>query len=468
MPLNSSLEVSVPAHIFKEYDIRGVACDTLTRESMFLIGQSFGSECVEVGEREVLVARDARHSGWELAGALIQGVRSAGVDVVDLGIVPTPLLYFATQRSSGGSGLMVTASHNPPEYNGVKMMLAREVLYGESIQNLYQRIIQGRLAERSIGALSKGSVIDAYRHAVRDDIRVKRPLKVVLDCANGVGGAVAPQVFRDIGCEVIELYCDVDGSFPNHPGDPTKPENLQDLIATVVENRADVGIALDGDGDRIVAVSPQGEIVWPDRLMILFVRTIVANHPDRKVVFDVKCARALADEILDAGGEPVMWKTGHSLIRTKLRDCNGIFGGELSGHLFFRDRWPGFDDGIYAGARLCELLSAGGLSPSELFQALPSSESTPEIRIPCESAHELVEQFKQVAQFGDAESTDLDGLRVVFCDGFGLIRASNTAPEIVLRFDADTKAGLGRIQRAFHKALDSLVDLENTDFKSCG
>lgn len=468
MVLNSDLEVSVPPQIFKLYDIRGVAHDTLTRRSMSLIGQSFGSECVEKREREVFVARDARHSGHELTQALIQGVRSAGVDVIDLGTVPTPLMYFAAHHSSGGTGLMVTASHNPPEYNGVKMMLAHDVLYGESIQKLYRRIIQGPLIEQSDGGLSEGSVVDAYRDAVRRDIGVERSLKVVLDCANGVGGVIAPRVIRDIGCEVIELYCDVDGSFPNHPGDPTKTENLQDLISTVIENQADVGIALDGDGDRLVAVSPQGEIIWPDRLMILFVREIIASNPGRKVVFDVKCARALADEIVRAGGEPVMWKTGHSLTRTKLKECNGIFGGEMSGHLYFRDRWPGFDDGIYASARLCELLAASHLSATEVFQSLPSSESTPEIRIPCESPHDLVERFKQTAVFDNAKSSELDGLRVEFADGFGLIRASNTASEIVLRFDADSKAGLGRIQDSFIEVLNSLIDLQHSDFEAPG
>ncbi len=457
-PLSSVSENSVPAHIFKEYDIRGVVADSLTCAHMELIGQAFGTECQAMSVSGVFVASDARLSSPELKDGLIKGLRRTGCDVIDVGTVPTPVLYHAVSHSTGGTGLMVTASHNPPQYNGVKMVLGHTAIFGDAIQKLRQRIVDGDLLERAPGKLLKKSIVADYCAAIQTNLRVQRPLRVVLDCANGVAGAIAPGILRDIGCEVIELYCDVDGSFPNHPADPTRPENLADLIAAVVDNKADVGLALDGDGDRLVAISPPGEIVWPDRLMILFVEDILAQHPGRTVVFDVKCMRALADAVVRAGGVPVLWKTGHSLIRAKLNECNGIFGGEMSGHLYFNDRWPGFDDGLYASARLCELLSLSHSSANEIFAVLPSSVSTPEIRIPCESPHKLVERFTAHAKFPGANLVTIDGLRATFEDGFGLLRASNTAPEIVLRFDADSTAALTRIQESFAMALSPLLE----------
>ena len=452
------MEPSVPTHIFKQYDIRGVVSESLTRTRMELIGLAFGSECQEISVTEVCVACDARHSSPELKDALIQGLRRTGCDVTDFGTIPTPALYFAVHHSSGGTGLMVTASHNPPQYNGVKMVLQHAAIFGDAIQQLHQRINQGKLVERAPGQLIQKSVVEDYLAAIRTNVSMNRPIRVVLDCANGVAGAIAPGVLRDIGCEVIELYCDVDGSFPNHPADPTRPENLADLIAAVANNGADVGLALDGDGDRLVVVSPNGEIIWPDRLMILFVEDILATHPGRTVVFDVKCMRALTEVVTQVGGIPVLWKTGHSLIRAKLIDCDGVFGGEMSGHLYFRDRWPGFDDGIYASARLCELLSRSHRSVDEIFSALPSSISTPEIRIPCNSPHEIVARFIQQATFTEAELVQIDGLRATFEDGFGLIRASNTAPDLVLRFDADSTAALARIQTMFDAILHPILE----------
>ena len=456
MPLRFDSEVSVPAHLFKQYDIRGVVPDQLSSEVATLIGQAFGTECRARSMREVLVAGDARLSTPELKASLTLGLTSVGCDVIDLGQVPTPVLYFATHHSAAGCGLMVTASHNPPEYNGIKMVLGHEAIYGESVQNLYRRVCQGELDERSPGSVRTHLATEAYASAIWKDVHLSRPLRVVLDCANAVAGAVAPQVLRACGCEVIELYCNVDGRFPNHPGDPTRPENLKDLIATVIDRGADVGLALDGDGDRLVAVSPTGEIIWPDRLMILFVEDILRHNPGGNVIFDVKCMRALGDAIVRFGGEPVMWKTGHSLIRAKLIECDGIFGGEMSGHLFFRDRWPGFDDGIYAAARLCELLSTAQMSVKEVFEQLPTSVSTPEIRIACESPHLVVQQFIEQVNFPGAKLTTIDGLRVTFKDGFGLIRASNTAAEIVLRFDADSSEALSTIRGEFIAVLNSL------------
>ena len=460
MSLNTNRDDPPPGEIFKMYDIRGVAGESLTRSGMYQIGLAFGSEYRSTIVGEVFIACDARLSSPVLKEELIRGVRSAGCDVVDLGIIPTPLVYFAAWNSPSGTGLMVTASHNPAEYNGVKIVLARESFHGESIQRLYQRINSANLTATAFGQLSSRSVVEAYHRSVVQNIQLKRPLKVVLDCANGIAGAIAPQILRDLGCEVIELYCDVDGTFPNHPGDPTRVENLQDLIAAVTDTRSDVGLAIDGDGDRLVAVSQDGEIIWPDRLMILFARDIVAQNPGRPVVFDVKCMRALADEITFAGGEPVMWKTGHSFIREKIAHCDAVFGGELSGHLYFRDRWPGFDDGIYASARLCELLGASSLSAREVFQTLPESVATPEIRIACNAPHALVDRFKQCVAFEGAEVCDLDGIRATFQGGFGLLRASNTADEVVLRFDADSKVILRQIQDRFYQVLDDLLNTQ--------
>ncbi len=460
MPLNSDTGISVPADIFKTYDIRGVAGESLTHSNIRLIGQAFGSEYADEIEGEVLVACDARLSSPDLKSALIDGVRSVGLDVIDFGTIPTPLLYFAAHKSAAGTGLMVTASHNPPQFNGVKLTLANKPLYGDAIQRLFQRISKNNLTTGSLGRLSEQSVVEIYRQAVSSDIQVSTPVRAVLDCANGVAGGIAPKVLRDIGLEVIELYCEVDGRFPNHSADPTRPENLQDLIAAVVAENADVGLAIDGDGDRLVAVSPLGEIIWPDRLMILFARDILSAYPGRKVVFDVKCQRSLAREVLQAGGKPILWKTGHSLIRAKMLECDAIFGGEMSGHLYFKDRWPGFDDGIYASARLCEMISRGELSASEIFCALPDSVNTPEIRIHCDDPHATIERFRNHAKFDDAEVISIDGLRADFNDGFGLIRASNTAPEIVLRFDADSEAGLIRIRERFYNVLGTLIDLD--------
>ena len=460
MPLNSDTGISVPAEIFKAYDIRGVAGESLTHTNIHLIGQAFGSEYADEIDGEVLVACDARLSSPKLKSALVDGLRSVGLDVIDLGTIPTPLLYFAAHNSVAGTGLMVTASHNPPQFNGVKLTLANKPLYGDAIQRLYQRISKSDLSTGPVGAFSEQSVVEVYRNAVSSNIQISAPVRAVLDCANGVAGAIAPQVLRDIGCDVIELYCEVDGRFPNHSADPTRPENLQDLIAAVIAEKADVGLAIDGDGDRLVAVSPNGEIIWPDRLMILFARDILAAYPGRQVVFDVKCQRSLAREVARAGGNPILWKTGHSLIRAKMLECDAIFGGEMSGHLYFKDRWPGFDDGIYASARLCEALSRSESSAADMFCTLPDSVNTPEVRIHCDDPHTLIEQFRSHAKFEDAQIISIDGLRADFNDGFGLIRASNTAPEIVLRFDADSEAGLTRIRERFYSVLGTLTDLD--------
>lgn len=445
---------SIADEIFKMYDIRGVAHDSLRDQDMYAIGRAFGTISVENEIFQTVVACDSRESSPQFKRAIIDGVRSTGCGVIDIGTVATPLMYFATHQLQTGTGLMVTASHNPPQYNGVKLMLNGWSLYGSEIQNLKERIRKNDLRNGN-GGLSAACVDDRYFDSIASDVRLRRPLRVAVDCANGIGGEFAPRVLRQIGCDVIELFCDVDSTFPNHPADPTVVENLSFLIDKVREVKADVGLALDADGDRMVAVSPSGEIIWPDRLMILFSRHILRKNPGRRVVFDVKCTRSLPIAIDSAGGEAIMWKTGHSLMKTKMRECGAVFGGEMSGHFFFNDRWPGFDDGIYAGARLCEVLAEDDRSPQEVFDALPIGFSSPEIRLHEETPPQLVELFKRQMSFDNATVSYLDGIRVDFDDGFGLLRASNTAPEISLRFEGDSKESLERIEQTFLKGINA-------------
>ena len=415
---------------------------------MYAIGRAFGTVSVENEISDAVVACDSRESSPQFKQSIIEGVRSTGCGVIDIGTVATPLMYFATHQLQTGTGLMVTASHNPPEYNGVKLVLNGGSLYGAAIQNLKNRIRNNDL-QTGKGGLATACVVDQYCDCIGSDIRLKRPLRVVVDCANGIGGEFAPRVLRQIGCDVIELFCDVDNTFPNHPADPTVAENLSMLINKVREVDADVGLAVDGDGDRMVAIAPSGEIIWPDQLMILFSQHILGKNSGRKVVFDVKCTRSLPIAIESAGGEAVMWKTGHSLMKSKIRECDAVFGGEMSGHFFFNDRWPGFDDGMYAGARLCELLAENDKSAQEVFDGLPKGFSSPEIRLNEVNPPKLVELFKQQMSFDNATVSYLDGIRADYDDGFGLLRASNTAPEITLRFEADSKESLERIEQTF-------------------
>lgn len=453
----------IPENIFREYDIRGLVDEEITPQVTALIGKSFGTAAVEKKVRRVIVGCDARISSPELKDALIEGVLSTGAGVIDIGMVPTPIVYFGAYKTGCGTALMLTASHNPPQYNGVKMMLKGHTLYGREIRDIYQSSIQGNWTTGR-GSLSREDIVQDYFHAIASHIRLQKPLKVVVDCANGIPGAFAPALLRKIGCEVVELYCDVDGTFPNHPADPTRSENLADLIDAVRQTRSDVGLALDGDGDRVVSVSGDGEVISPDRLMILFVRDILRNHPGRHILYDVKCTRLLPKEVNQSCGNAMMWKTGHSLMKAKARKTDAVFGGEMSGHYFFRDRWPGFDDGIYGGARLCELLS--GSDPVEMFRSLPDCASSGELRFFAADAHSLVSMFQEHAQFDDAaQVSSIDGIRVDFSFGFGLLRASNTAPEAVMRFEADSETQLQAIRRRFDdelkklKKLDAAIDL---------
>lgn len=444
----------VPASIFRAYDIRGVVDETLTEEVVETIGRALGSEAFERGQQLVVIGRDGRLSGPKLSEALARGFMASGRDVIDIGMAPTPVLYFATQYLRTGTGVAVTGSHNPPNYNGLKMMLRDETLSGEAIQALRARIQTGNLLSGD-GSISEQSVLDDYVARITGDVQVARKMKVVVDCGNGVAGMVAPRLLRELGCEVIELYCEVDGTFPNHHPDPGKPENLRELIAKVRELGADVGVAFDGDGDRLGVVDERGKIIYPDRLLMLFAKDLLLRHPGASIIYDVKCTRHLKRVIAENAGQPMMWKTGHSLIKAAMKKTGALLAGEMSGHFFFKERWYGFDDGMYAAARLLEILSSEPLAASDVFAQLPESVSTPELNVPVKEGeqHTLVEELVSRAQFPDAEVTVIDGVRADFADGFGLVRASNTTPVLVLRFEGDSAEALKRIQEAFREQL---------------
>ena len=443
--------------IFKAYDIRGIVGRTLTDDVVHDIGRAIGSEAAASGLSTVAIARDGRLSGPGFAAALARGIRSAGVDVIDAGMVPTPLLYFTAHRLAAGSGVMVTGSHNPPEYNGFKIMLGGTTLAGERIQRLRERIEAGDFhrAEREGGYSAIDPVAD-YLERVTSDVRPARPLRVVVDCGSGVAGAVAPRLLRALGCEVIELYCEVDGHFPHHHPDPSQPENLVDLIEAVATHRADLGLAFDGDGDRLGVIDADGRVIWPDRQMMLYAADVLSRRPGAPIIFDVKCSRHLERVIRERGGEPVMARTGHSLIKAKLKELDSPLAGEMSGHIFFRERWYGFDDALYTAARLLDILARDPRPPAEVFAALPDTVSTPELRIdfPHEGDnHRFMERFLADPSFEGARIITIDGLRAEFPYGWGLVRASNTTPSLILRFEADDAAGLERIQEAFRTAL---------------
>ncbi len=450
---------TVPASIFRAYDIRGVVGDTLTADIVRAIGRALGTEAYTRGQQSIVIARDGRHSGPDFITALSEGLRAAGRDVIDIGCVPTPLLYFATHYLNTGSGVMVTGSHNPSEYNGLKMVLKGDTLAEDDIQQLRSRIEVGDFASGS-GGLQNQDLVHDYVGSIVADIHLARPLKVVIDCGNGVAGAVAPQLFRALGCEVVELFCEVDGSFPNHHPDPSQPENLQDLIHIVAKHRADLGLAFDGDGDRVALVDDDGHIIWPDRQMMLYSRDVLSRNPGAQIIFDVKCSRHLATWITKHGGQPLMWKTGHSLIKRKMKETGALLAGEMSGHIFFKERWFGFDDGLYTAARLLEIVAAEPRPVHEIFAELPDGVNTPELRIGLQEGQQgpFMERLLSLAQFKGAVLTTIDGLRADFEDGWGLVRASNTTPSLILRFEANTEAALQRIQGEFRTLLQRVDD----------
>ncbi|BAO82669.1 phosphomannomutase [Serpentinimonas maccroryi] len=438
-----------PASAFKAYDIRGVVPEALNPAFAHALGRAFGARALALGERTVAVGRDGRLSSPALAAALIEGLRQAGVAVLDIGLSTTPMLYYAAHTRCH-SGIQVTGSHNPKQHNGFKMVLAGRAIYGDEIQAL--RLAMAALAPEAAaepeGKLERIDVLPDYVARIVADVQLARPLKIVIDSGNGVAGASAPGLFRALGCEVIELYSEVDGEFPNHHPDPSKPENLRDLIAAVQRSGAELGLAFDGDGDRLGIVTPSGQNIYPDRQMLLFAQDVLARVPGGTIVFDVKCSQRLAPAIRAAGGVALMYKTGHSLIKAKMRELDAPLGGEMSGHIFFKERWFGFDDGSYAGARLLEILSRAA-NAAAVLEALPNSFATPELNVACAEGepHRLVAELQALADFAaPAQVNTIDGLRVDWPDGFGLIRASNTTPVLVLRFEGQTAAALARIE----------------------
>jgi phosphomannomutase len=444
--------MQVTASIFKAYDIRGIVPSTLNEAVAEHLGRAFGTEALKLGEKAVAVGRDGRVSGPSLVASLIKGLRATGINVVDLGAVTTPMLYYvAATRGDIGchSGIQVTGSHNPKDYNGFKMVLAGRAIYGDDIQGLRQRIEAEDYASGN-GEVTELNVLSEYTQRIVGDAKLSRPMKIVVDSGNGIPGASAPGILRALGCEVIELYSEVDGDFPNHHPDPSKPENLVDLIKAVKEHGAELGLAFDGDGDRLGVVTKGGDNIFPDRQIMLFARDVLSRVPGAPIIFDVKCSQRLAIAIKEAGGVPVMYKTGHSLVKAKLKEMNSPFAGEMSGHIFFGERWYGFDDATYTAARLLEILSKSA-DPSAVLNALPTSFSTPELNVPCAEGehHAVIEKLRKTATFEGAVVTDIDGLRADYPDGFGLVRASNTTPVLVLRFEGETPEALERIQKHF-------------------
>jgi phosphomannomutase/phosphoglucomutase len=451
----AKLAVNIDRSIFRAYDIRGVVGKSLDEGVARLIGQAVGSLMAEQGLREIVIGRDGRLSGPALSEALIEGLRAAGRDVIDIGLAPTPVVYFGAFQLNTGCCIALTGSHNPPDYNGFKIVVGGETLHGAAIQELYARIAEGRLDASGGGGLQQFDILDDYVSRISGDVQLERRLRVVVDCGNGVAGVIAPAVLEAIGCEVEPLYCEVDGNFPNHHPDPSEPENLRDLTLMVKRLGFDLGIAFDGDGDRLGVVSAEGENIFPDRLLMLFAQDVLSRNPGAAIIYDVKCTGHLAGHVLRNGGSPIMWKTGHSLIKAKMRETEAELAGEMSGHFFFRERWFGFDDGIYSAARLLEILAAEGREPTEVFAELPKGVSTPELKVKMdEGAHyAYMEKFAQRAKFEGAKIATIDGIRADWPDGWGLVRCSNTTPCLVLRFDADNDAALARIQEAFRSQL---------------
>jgi len=456
------MRYALPApEIFKAYDIRGIVDTVLPPDAVRAIGHALGSEAAARGQKAIAVGRDGRLSGPALSGALGEGIRAAGIDVIDIGCVPTPLTYFAAYQLGCDSCVSVTGSHNPPDYNGLKMVLGGQTLFGELIQSLRRRIAEDDLTHGA-GALHTADVRAAYLERIVGDVKLARPMKIVVDCGNGVAGGIAPELFRRLGCEVIELFCEVDGSFPNHHPDPSKPENLQDVIRALRETDAELGLAFDGDGDRLGVVTKDGEIIFPDRQLMLFAEDVLSRVPGGEIIFDVKCTRNLGPWIRARGGKPTMWNTGHALVKAKLKETGAPLAGEMSGHMFFKERWFGFDDGLYSGARLLEILSARPDANAAL-KALPDAVSTPELNLKMKEGEpfELVRRLQQAALAAPScfaaadEVITLDGVRVEFAHGFGLARASNTTPVVVLRFEADNAAALAEIQAEFRRAIEA-------------
>ena len=450
-PVETTQKSDPNSAIFRAYDIRGIVGQSLTKEIVYDIGRALGSEAKELGCHTLVVGWDGRISSPSLAEALSNGIVSTGCNVLDIGMVPTPVLYFVVQHTDGRSGVMITGSHNPSEYNGLKMMVKGDTLAGDRIQQLKKRIDNHAFVTGKGSIEQNGMFESEYIGTLCEDIQITRSMKIVLDCGNGVAGELAPVLFKNLGCEVIELFCEVDGNFPNHHPDPSKPENLAELISAVKHYGADLGIAFDGDGDRLGVVDSKGKIIWPDRQMMLFAKDVLAGKPGSEIIYDVKCSRHLPDQIVKYGGRPLMWKTGHSFMKAKLKETGAKLAGEMSGHIFFNDRWFGFDDALYSAARLLQILSEEARSSAEVFADFPDSINTPELNVELQEGEnfKFIEGMFGAAKFTGGKITDIDGMRIDFSDGWGLVRASNTTPSLVIRFEADSKVALENIQAQF-------------------
>lgn len=462
---NSKLEAaqrSISQGIFRAYDIRGVVGESLNTDILYAIGLALGSEVLEQGDTKIAVGRDGRLSGPSLVKALIEGLLDSGVDVIDIGRVPTPVLYYATNVLETTSGVMLTGSHNPVDHNGTKIVIRGRAIYGDEILGLYHRIKKENFSEKfgkQKGQLERKDLLPAYSQRIIEDINLPKSLKIVVDCGNGVAGVIAPKLLREIGCEVCELFCEVDGKFPNHHPDPSQEDNLQDLIQMVHKKNADIGLAFDGDGDRLGVVTASGDVIWPDRQLILYAKNVLENNPGAKIIYDVKSTKHLDSMITQYGGEALMYKTGHSLVKAKIKETGAKLGGEMSGHVFFNDRWYGFDDALYTAARLLELVAQDGRSLDEIFKEVPNSVSTPELKIsmPDDKKFDFIVRMVGKANFGlEARLNTMDGLRVDFDYGWGLVRASNTTPYLVVRFEADSEQEMKKVQSQFRELLLSL------------
>ena len=449
--------MNIPSSIFKAYDIRGIVETELTPEIVKLIGRAVGSESIEKGERGVVVGRDGRLTGPELSEALISGLIESGCHVVNIGMVPSPVVYFATHTKAATSGVMITGSHNPAEYNGLKIMIAGETLSAEKIQSLYTRILENDFKTGS-GTSTSINIDQDYINTIKSDINLEKELNIVIDCGNGVAGNIAPQLFEALGVKLSKLFCLVDGRFPNHHPDPSKPKNLEDLIQEVIETKSDLGLAFDGDGDRLGLIDNKGKIIWADQQMMLYAKDVLTRNKGAKIIFDVKCTSLLPKVISDNGGEPIMSRTGHSFIKKKLKETNAALAGEMSGHIFFKERWYGFDDALYTAARLLEIVSKSNKSCSELFDEFPVNLSTPEININFDKhgqQFEAMDSLSSHIDFPGANINTIDGVRVDYENCWGLVRPSNTTPCLVLRFEAKDNTALIDIQEKFKKWLES-------------
>jgi phosphomannomutase/phosphoglucomutase len=449
--------IDIPAEIYRAYDIRGIVGETLNEEIVMLLGQGFGSEIYEKGYQSVLVARDTRESSERLQSALIGGLQASGRDVIDLGMVPTPLLYYAVHELDAECGVMVTGSHNPLQYNGLKLVIGGNAPTQDEIQDLRRQIDAGQLL-RGEGSFDSQDIVNEYIDRVTSDTRLGQPLKVVVDCGNGAASVVAPELYRQLGCEVIELYCSPAGDFPNHHPDPSDPRNMQDLQKAVVEHQAALGIAFDGDGDRIGIVDSSGKLIWPDRLLMYLAIDILTREPGGDIIYDVKCSRHLANIVLSNGGRPLMWKSGHSMLKAKMKETHALLAGEFSGHILFAERWYGFDDGIYAGARLLEILSLDYRTSAEVFAELPESLSTPEYVLATKGkqANEVMAAIEKLPDLPGARMVKIDGLRAEFEQGWGLVRASNTVPALLFRFEANSEEDLAHVQSIFRDMMTKI------------